>query len=102
MASFPLFNRELSWISFNHRVLQESLDSTVPLYERIKFLAIFSSNLDEFYRVRVASLRNLLELKEKTRKKLKFDPAELIGQINQRVFELQEILGSMLLHSHYL
>lgn len=95
MANFPLFNRELSWISFNHRVLQEALDPSVPLYEKIKFLAIFSSNLDEFYRVRVASLRNLLELKEKSRKKLKFDPAELIGQINQRVFELQEILGGI-------
>ena len=94
MASFPLFNRELSWISFNHRVLQEALDSSVPLYEKIKFMAIFSSNLDEFYRVRVASLRNLLELKTKTRKKLKFDPAELIDQINKRVFDLQEILGS--------
>jgi len=94
MANFPLFNRELSWISFNHRVLQEALDTSVPLYEKIKFLAIFSSNLDEFYRVRVASLRNLLELKTKTQKKLKFDPAELIDRINKRVFDLQEILGS--------
>lgn len=94
MTNFPIFNRELSWISFNHRVLQEALDTTVPLYEKIKFLAIFSSNLDEFYRVRVASLRNLLELKTKTQKKLDFDPAKLIGQINERVFRLQEILGS--------
>ncbi len=94
MTNFSLFNRELSWISFNHRVLQEALDPTVPLYEKIKFLAIFSSNLDEFYRVRVASLRNLLELKTKMQKKLDFDPAELIGQINERVFRLQEILGS--------
>jgi polyphosphate kinase len=94
MTNFPIFNRELSWISFNHRVLQEALDPSVPLYEKIKFLAIFSSNLDEFYRVRVASLRNLLELKTKTQKKLDFNPAELIGQINERVFRLQEILGS--------
>ena len=94
MTAFPLFNRELSWVAFNHRVLQEAIDPAVPLYERIKFLAIFSSNLDEFYRVRVASLRNLLELKKKTQKKLDFDPSELIGQINQRVYELQEILGS--------
>jgi polyphosphate kinase len=94
MTNNSMFNRELSWISFNHRVLQEALDDNVPLFEKIKFMAIFSSNLDEFYRVRVASLRNLLELKEKSRKKLDFDPIALINQVNQYVYELQEILGS--------
>ncbi|MBL8016028.1 MAG: hypothetical protein JNK43_02065, partial [Ignavibacteria bacterium] len=63
---YKFFNRELSWLSFNHRVLQEAKDPANPLYERIKFLAIFSSNLDEFFRVRVASLRTLLDLKKKT------------------------------------
>ena len=58
-------NRELSWLSFNERVLQEAESSSVPLLERIKFLAIFSSNLDEFFRVRVASLRSLAEELEK-------------------------------------
>jgi polyphosphate kinase len=58
------FDRELSWLSFNHRVLQEAQDSTVPLHEKIKFMAIFSSNLDEFFRVRVAALRYLLTLKK--------------------------------------
>lgn len=47
-------NRDLSWLAFNERVLQEAQDERVPLYERIKFLAIYSSNLDEFFRVRVA------------------------------------------------
>jgi polyphosphate kinase len=58
------YDRELSWLSFNHRVLQEARDPNVPLHEKIKFMAIFSSNLDEFFRVRVAALRYLLTLKK--------------------------------------
>lgn len=89
------YDRELSWLSFNYRVLQEAKDSSVPLYERIKFLAIFSSNLDEYFRVRVASLRSLLTLKEKTQKKLKFDPERLLSKINKKVVEYQEEYGKI-------
>src|ERR1700743_3545954 len=56
------FNRDLSWLSFNQRVLEESLDPQLPLVEKIKFIAIHASNLDEFYRVRVAHLEALSKL----------------------------------------
>jgi len=58
------FDRELSWLSFNYRVLQEAINPKVPLIERLRFLAIYSSNLDEFYRVRVASYKHILKLQE--------------------------------------
>src|SRR3982750_3385957 len=57
-----LINRDISWQEFNFRVLQEAMDKSVPLYERIKFLAIFSSNLDEFFRVRYPSVVALSKL----------------------------------------
>jgi len=88
-------NREITWLSFNHRVLQEAKDKRVPLYERIKFMAIFSSNLDEFYRVRVASLRYLLELKKKDQKKIEFNPALLLKRIQRIVESHQEELGEV-------
>lgn len=58
-----VINRELSWLSFNERVLQEAGDSKVPLVERIKFLGIFSNNQDEFFRVRVAAVRRIATAK---------------------------------------
>jgi polyphosphate kinase len=94
MTHKHLFDRELSWLSFNHRVLQECLDPGVPLYEKIKFMAIFSSNLDEFFRVRVASIRSLLSLKKDT--KLDFDPQELLNQIHDKVKKDQQLLGEIL------
>jgi|SRR5690554_104455 len=95
MISNQIFNREISWLSFNYRVLQEAKDTSVPLYDRIKFLAIYSSNLDEFFRVRVASLRSLLSLKKKKVKKLKINPVELLKQIHTVVNKQQEEFGSI-------
>ena len=60
------FDRDTSWLGFNHRVLMEAKDNTVPLLERLKFLSIYSSNLDEFYRVRIPALLSLKKLEKKT------------------------------------
>jgi len=89
------FNREISWLSFNYRVLQEAKDKTVPLYERIKFLAIYSSNLDEYYRVRISSLRTLINLKRSEHKKLSFNPEVLLNQINYVIKNQQIEFGNI-------
>ena len=63
MLDHDLFTpRELSWLSFNARVLQEAADKTMPLIARVRYLGIFSNNLDEFFRVRVAEVRRLISM----------------------------------------
>ena len=84
------FDRELSWVAFNGRVLQEAQNPDVPLFERLAFLAIVSSNLDEFFRVRVASLRTLLRVRKKKLKKMGVRPRRLLGEIHAAVHVQQE------------
>ena len=79
------YNRDLSWLSFNYRVLLEAADKSLPLYERIKFLAIYSSNLDEFYHIRVASIKSLATVKKKKLEKLSLAPDQLLEDIRVEV-----------------
>lgn len=94
--SDSLLNREISWLHFSHRVLQEAADPSVPLLERLFFCGIFSSNLDEFFRVRVASLRTLLRMGGAGAEKLGASPGRLLHDIHRLVLEQQEEYGRII------
>jgi polyphosphate kinase len=90
MKKYTFKNRELSWLDFNERVLQEAADITVPLIERLRFIGIFSNNLDEFYKVRYATVKRLALSKEKVKKFYKGENAkDLLNLITERAIELQ-------------
>ncbi|WP_304138120.1 polyphosphate kinase 1 [Mesonia mobilis] len=88
-------HRDLDWLNFNERVLQEAADKSNPVLERLKFLAIFSSNLDEYYRVRVSQLRQIKKIKKSLRKKLALKPNKKVKQIIKEVKEQQIQFGQI-------
>lgn len=87
------YHRDLSWLRFNHRVLQEAGDTRNLLYERITFLAIFSSNLDEFFKVRVSDIRQIKKIEKPLRKKLITKPNKVLKEIKKQVELQQEEFG---------
>lgn len=89
---FKTIPRDVSWLSFNARVLQEAADPSVPLRERIRFLGIFSNNLDEFFRVRVAALKRMVEFgnkKDKINMHLEANPEQILEDIQMLVLNQQ-------------
>ena len=93
---FTFLNRDLSWLSFNHRVLMEAADPNTPLYSRISFLSIFSSNLDEFFRVRMPAIFAFTSIKAKKTSLRDEYPKDLVQQVQTMIQMQLEQFGSIL------
>lgn len=90
MSRVPLVNREIGWLSFNERVLQEAADPEVPLIERLKFIGICSANLEEFFRVRVATLQRMVDAGISSHKMVYGEPKKVLQSIHEIVLAQRE------------
>src|SRR5688572_15707909 len=93
---YLFLNRDLSWLSFNYRVLMEAADESVPLYSRISFLSIFSSNLDEFFRVRMPAIFAFTHIPNKKISIRDEYPKDLVKQVKKTVHDHLEKFGFIL------
>lgn len=93
------FIRDLTWLSFNYRVLEEAKNPDLPVYERLKFFAIYSSNLDEFYKVRVAGYRSLVDVPVNSRKKLAYNPEEVLKEMQDIISKQQKEFYKIFQHN---
>lgn len=97
--SYKYFKRDISWLSFNYRVLLEAEDETLPIYERIKFLSIYSSNLEEFYEIRVAEHRGVIMKKNYTEEsgtEAEETLAAITNEVNRQQMEYYRIFSKVL------
>lgn len=92
---YRFFNRDISWLSFNKRVLDEATSDELPLYEKINFLAIYSNNLDEFFKVRIASYKKLLSLPKKMLANISVNPEKILKEITVTVNEQMTLFNSL-------
>ena len=84
-SKYNYFKRDISWLSFNYRVLLEALDERLPLYERINFISIYSSNLEEFYKIRVADHKAVASGATESDEETVQSARELVEEINKEV-----------------
>ena len=97
MPDYSFFDRDLSWLSFNYRVMEEAARETTPLLERVNFLSIYSSNLDEFYRVRVPALAALGKIKRSKETVAGPESNALLQKITKEVDRQLSRYGQLLL-----
>src|SRR5882724_3794821 len=88
--AWSVFNQDLSQLEFFRRVLEEATDKSVPLLERLKFLSVFASNLDEFFMVRVSGLKEMLDIKDIKPMPGELTPVEQLKEIRKRVLPMVE------------
>ena len=94
-SKYNYFKRDISWLSFNYRVLLEALDEHLPLYERINFISIYSSNLEEFYKIRVADHKAVASGATESDEETVHSACDLVAEINHEVHrQLDDLVRS--------